>query len=185
MMQMGLWTDSCNEWRRRRRRSSRFDFKLDCVCVCVFALYTADICYVCVLGHTGCGSIFAQVRHVGEVGWVEKQFNLPSLHLLWYHKQYKLSTIHNLCCLAYYVLYINHTSICIPYCLETSLTTPLYLRDRPHSGIPNACQGGRGHPAEREQATTPALFVPLVGCLPPLHAVCVRLPCLWTGPFTA
>lgn len=52
------------------------------VCVCVFALYIADICYVCVLGHTGCGSIFAQVRHVGGVGWVEKQFNLPSLHLL-------------------------------------------------------------------------------------------------------
>ena len=34
------------------------------VCVCVCALYIADICYVRVLGHTGCGSIFAQVRHV-------------------------------------------------------------------------------------------------------------------------
>ena len=32
--------------------------------VCVCAFYIADICYVRVLGHTGCGSIFAQVRHV-------------------------------------------------------------------------------------------------------------------------
>lgn len=52
------------------------------LCVYVWALYTADICYMCVLGHTGCSSIFAQVRHVGGVGWVERQFNLPSLYLL-------------------------------------------------------------------------------------------------------
>ena len=105
----------------------------------------------------------------GAAGWVEKQFNLPSLYLLWYHKQYELSTVHNLCCLAHYVLHINHTSICIPCCLKTSL----YLRDHPHSGYPKRLPRREGTSRWKGASNTPSSVCSPCGLFAS-HTCCLR-----------